>query len=141
MIAGAIAAVLVLIGGVHLLWGLRIWWPMGDEARLVAVAFGAKNATQMPSAAACYGVVALMALGAIWVLMLAGWVVVLPAWLVTVGGVGMGAVFVARGAAAYTAAFARITPQPAFRRMDRRIYGPLCLVLGIGILNLSLSGI
>lgn len=137
MIAGLVIAVLALIGAVHALWGARIWWPMADEARLVTFAVGGEGMVRMPPAAACYGVTALMMLGLVWVMMLAGWVVVLPQPLVTVGGIVMGAVFMARGVAAYVPWFARITPQPEFRRMDRRIYGPLCLALGGAVLILS----
>jgi len=136
MIAVVMVVVLAAIGAVHILWGARIWWPVGDEARLTAIVLGAKGAVRMPSALACYAVALMMALCAIWVMMLAQWIVVLPDWLIQIGGVGMAMMFFIRGAAAYTPAFAQITPQPQFRQMDRRIYGPLCLVLGGAVVTL-----
>ena len=48
-------------------------------------------------------------------------------------------IFLARGVAAFLPAWRRLTPEPAFARMDRKLYGPLCTALGIGYLILTIG--
>ena len=44
------------------------------------------------------------------------------------------AVFLGRGIAPWIPAWRRLTPQQPFARLDRRLYGPLCLLIGAGLL-------
>ncbi|THA64861.1 DUF3995 domain-containing protein [Ensifer adhaerens] len=46
------------------------------------------------------------------------------------------AIFVARGLLAFTTAFHQRHGTEPFVTLDRRIYGPLCLVIGAGYLTL-----
>ena len=50
-------------------------------------------------------------------------------------------VFLARGIAAYIPAWRRLTPEAAFTRNDQRLFGPLCVALGIGYLILTIGEI
>ena len=56
-------------------------------------------------------------------------------WL-SLGGVALGLVFLARGVVGYTAWWAGITPEPNFRLNDRRVYSPLCILLALGFFAL-----
>jgi hypothetical protein len=53
-------------------------------------------------------------------------------------GLALAAVFLARGSVGYTSWWAGKTPEPNFRLNDRRVYTPLCLVLGLGFVALVL---
>lgn len=118
----------------HLLWGLRIWWPIRDEFRLARTVVGASNIRQMPGSSACFNVaLALFGAAALpWLLQdrtaFPGWI----ATLLTLAGIGLALVFLVRGGAGYTRRFAALFPEEPFRSLDQRLYSPLCLVLGAG---------
>jgi hypothetical protein len=104
----------------HLLWAARIWLPTGDEASLARAVVG--RGERMPGPGACLLLAALLGFGAS-----------LPWWdafgLRRAALLSLGVVLLGRGLAAYHSAWARRTPDPAFRRLDRAAYGPLCMVL------------
>ncbi|MNL57600.1 hypothetical protein D3C87_1811750 [compost metagenome] len=54
----------------------------------------------------------------------------------TLIGLPLAAVFLARGIVGYTAWWAAKTPEPNFRLNDTRVYSPLCLFLGLGFVAL-----
>jgi len=51
-------------------------------------------------------------------------------------GLPLAAVFLARGVVGYTPWWAEKTPEPNFRLNDARVYSPLCLFLGLGFIAL-----
>lgn len=117
----------VVIGGLHLLWAMRVWWPIANEGHLARSVAGFPGITRMPPPAACLGVagaafcVALILLSALRAP---------PPPLLGLVLWGAGVVLMLRGAVGFTGIWARLTPEQPFRRLDRRIYSPLCLVLG-----------
>ncbi|SIN79364.1 DUF3995 domain-containing protein [Vannielia litorea] len=122
--------VLVVLAALHLMWALGRWFPLGDERALARAVLGARGVEAMPGAVACALVVVALIFAAAWV-----W---LPVHPVTVLGLAvLTAVFLARGAAAYVAAWRRLVPEEPFATLDRRIYGPLCLGIGAGFLILT----
>ena len=56
----------------------------------------------------------------------------------TLLGLPLAAIFLARGIVGYTAWWAEKTPEPNFRLNDRRVYSPLCLLLGLGFVALTI---
>lgn len=129
MLVAAIAFVpLLAIAIAHFIWSLGGTWPIRDEALLAKTVTGFPDRTRMPPKLASFGVaVAVLAAGII-ALSLAdraagGF------WLNALG-VLAGLVFLARGLAGYTAWFAKRTPEEPFRSLDRKIYSPLCIMLG-----------
>jgi hypothetical protein len=133
-LAVILSVVLLAIAALHLLWGIGFWWPIRDEAGLARAVVGRAGITRMPGAVPCASVgTALM--------VLASWLY-LPQeiWFVRAGtGIAAG-VFVLRGIAAWVPAFQRITPEPAFRRLDTALYGPLCLAIGAGLAVFAIGG-
>lgn len=125
--------ILCLIAALHLAWALRIWVPVRDEIGLARAVVGAKGITQMPNTAACLFVAAalLVIVGALWLREL------LLAQLILWGST---AVFLGRGAIAYTGFWRRITPEEPFRSYDARYYAPLCLIIGVGLLVTLIGG-
>lgn len=136
MVEVAIVCVFVLVGGMHALWGLGIWWPIRDEAKLAKTVVGQLGISRMPRAVLAWAVVGLVALGILWVAMLADWIVVpLPGWFVQLGGVVMAAILLLRGAGSYV--FDKKLKQEAqFRHLNLRFYSPLILALGAGVVGL-----
>lgn len=121
-ITGGVAAVLLFIALLHLLWGLRITWPARDEPTLGGLVAG--RVGPMAPFAACAAVAVALSAAAFIVTM---WRV-RPHIILTLGYWTIVAVFAVRGLAAYTPIFdySRATP---FHRLNQLYYGPLCLLI------------
>jgi len=139
-LAGVVACVLLAIGLIHFLWGLRIFWPLGDEQALARAAVGARGIVAMPPSYQSHLVALAMIIAAADALLLVELPSYLPGWLVLAVGSGCCFVFVARGVAGYVPVWARITPEQPFRMFDKRYYSPLCVALGTGFAVLVISG-
>lgn len=139
----AILLFLVLSGiaGLHAYWAFGGLWPCDDEETLVRTVVGTKHRRVMPPAWLTLVVVALLFAAAILPLsvthVFAGMV---PPAFAYGGLAGLAAVFVARGLLAFTTAFHQRHGTEPFVTLDRRIYGPLCLVIGAGYLALLVLG-
>jgi Protein of unknown function (DUF3995) len=137
VLAFAILAVFAVVALLHLLWALRIWWPIDDEAALARAVVGTKGISRMPGRAITFAVVAVVGLGMIWVLLLAGLIALpLPGWLVTLGGAAMAAILLARGLGSYAAS--RIGWQRDMP-FDRLWFSPLITALGLGVALLTFA--
>ncbi len=137
LIAIALAAALGAIAGLHGYWASGGVWPARDEAALVRMVVGQDWRRRMPGQGLST-TVALCLFGAAGVGLLLRWPGPLPGRLVAVAGFGLTAVFIARGLAGYTPAWHRSHAAEPFARLDRQIYSPLCLALGIGFASLAI---
>ena len=130
LIALALIAVLLTIALLHLAWGLGLPWPGANETARVATVIGIRGQTRMPgllpSAAVATALVAVAGLIVLGVLS------AMP--LARIALLAASAVFLGRGVAPWIPAWRRLTPQQPFARLDRRLYGPLCLLIGAGLL-------
>jgi hypothetical protein len=135
VLLAAVVIVLAVIAILHLAWGLKVRWPVADETRLAATVIGVRGYTHMPPLAPSAAVAAALAA----VIALALWHAAAPGWLPRLGMLGAATVFLARGVAAWTPAWRRLTPQQPFARLDQTIYGPLCLALALGLAVLALG--
>ena len=124
-----LTTILTALTALHLLWAMGFWWPIRDEAQLARAIAGFKGINKMPGAVPS-ALVAVALMAVIWLLL--GW----PhgTWR-SLGLAAAAAVFTLRGLAAYTPAWRRITPEMPFVRLDRRYYGPLCLIIGAGLIT------
>lgn len=134
LIAAFMFVALLAVSVAHLLWSLGQTWPIRTEKLLAQTVVGFRDIQRMPPRPASFAVaVATLAAGII-ALALAdhdG-----GGFALTLLGVPLAAIFLARGAIGYTAWWADKTPEPNFRLNDRRVYAPLCLLLGAGFLAL-----
>jgi uncharacterized membrane protein len=135
IIVALLTAVLMGIALLHLAWGLGVRWPVKDEAALAATVIGFRGQTRMPAFLPCLAVA--IALAAVTTLVF--WQAQSPALLPRTGLLAATAVFLARGVAAYVPAWRRLTPQEPFARLDRTLYGPLCLLLAAGLAVVALG--
>ncbi len=117
--------VLLIVAALHMAWGMGVTWPMATQSELARAVVGTAGITQMPSRMACLSVTLMLLIGVIWL-----W---LPNGLLTQIGLGvMAGVFLLRGIASFIPALQRLAPEEPFATLDRRYYGPLCILLGIG---------
>ena len=126
MIAVVMTLALGLIAALHLLWAVGFWFPIRDEARLARAVVGARGITQMPGAVPC----AVVAMSLVFLISVIHWPeVAARSWLLG----GAGCVFLLRGVASYLPFWRRLVPEHPFARLDQLFYGPLCLMLGVGL--------
>jgi hypothetical protein len=113
-----------------LLWSFGRSWPLRDREMLAGALTGRPGTPKTPPGWLSF----LLA-----VFFLACGVVALAladhdggGTVLTVLGVGLSALFLARGIAGYTPAWARTYSAEPFHTMDRKSYSPLALILGVG---------
>jgi hypothetical protein len=141
LVAAALAIVLWAAAGLHAYWGQGGFWPERDETSLARRVVGAPDIQTMPSPAACYAVAIPLFLAGAWPLAMVGLLpMLLPAELMVLAGWGLALVFLGRGVAAYTEPFRQLFPEEPFATLDRGLYGPLCLFMGLGFLYLLILG-
>lgn len=122
-----ISMILALIAVLHVAWGFGVWIPIRDEAQLVRAVVGARAVDRMPGMIPCLLVAGglLIVLVALWLPQMGAARVVL--WIAA-------PVFFIRGVLAYVPFWRRMTPEEPFNTYDQRLYGPLCIALGLGLL-------
>ena len=128
----ALTAGLLAVALVHLLWALGVWWPLGEERALVRAVVGVAGAERMPGPIPCGLVAAGCALAASVPWWPEGWVRQVALAL------GSGA-FLLRGLMPWMRPWRRVALQEPFARLDRAVYGPLCVLAAAGFLLLFLE--
>jgi hypothetical protein len=127
--------ILLAIAALHLMWAIGWWFPIRDEAALARAVVGTAGITRMPGAVAC----ALVVVALLAVIAILWWP---QGWLRTTGLWGAAAVFLLRGAVAYTPLMDGAAPEEPFRSLNRRWYSPLILLIGAGLAGQAMmSGI
>jgi hypothetical protein len=112
----------------HTAWGLGFSFPFHDRGELADAVIGRST---VPSSRACFTVASLLAVGAALVFNL----VPLPKRCRDVALATMAAVLALRSAAGFsakTSLLSKGSDSERFRRLDRQLYSPLCLLLAIG---------
>lgn len=134
------AAILFALAALHVLWALGSTWPRSDEASLARTVVGTRGITKMPPKYASALVAVLLVISAFWALGLRGQGPVdIPKYIGVLGAGMIAAVFLMRGLVGFLPAMERYTPEQPFLRLNRRIYSPLCLLLGFGFLLLVIA--
>lgn len=125
-------AALLAVAGLHVAWGEGKSWPLTDRdalSRLVlGVEPGAEKGNGVPARTECYAVALALTTAAV---LVGGRPRSLPR-LRRTGVAGVTAVLGVRGVAGVTGQTSLLVPMAtgeAFTSLDRRYYGPLCLVL------------
>jgi hypothetical protein len=134
LIAAFMFIVLLAVSTAHFLWSIGRTWPIRSEKLLAQTVVGFEGIERMPPRLASFAVsVATLAAGVIALALADHDSGGLPLSLV---GMPLAAVFLARGIIGYTSWWATKTPEPNFRLNDTRVYSPLCLFLGLGFVAL-----
>lgn len=134
LIAAFMFIILLAVATAHFLWSIGRTWPIRNEKLLAQTVVGSAGIERMPPRFASFAVsVATLAAG---VLALALADHDSGGIALTLLGLPLAAIFLARGIVGYTAWWAAKTPEPNFRLNDTRVYSPLCLFLGLGFVAL-----
>jgi hypothetical protein len=134
LIAAFMFIALLAVSVAHFLWSIGRTWPIREEKLLAQTVVGFRDIERMPPKLASFAVaVATLAAGVLALALADHTSGGLP---LTLLGLPLAAIFLARGVVGYTAWWAEKTPQPNFRLNDRRVYSPICLFLGAGFLAL-----
>ena len=139
LVAALLFVILGAVALLHAYWACGGRWPGQDARSLANIVIGTDT---LPGARACTIVAALIALTALWPLIIVRLVV--PFWPIGVswliGGL-LALVFIGRGLAGFTPAWRRAHSRAPFASLDRRFYSPLCLAIGICYLLLLTDGL
>jgi hypothetical protein len=122
------AIVLAAVAGLHLLWARGSSFPFSNRDDLAQSVVGSNN---VPSAAACVAVSGALLSAAV---LVAG-TPPLPPMLRRLGVVGVTTTLATRGALGLAGRTDLVSPgslSARFRRLDRRVFSPLCLALAAG---------
>lgn len=133
-ISALIFVALLSVSMAHLTWSFGQTWPIREEKLLAQTVVGTVGVERMPPRWASFAVAVFTLAAGILALSLADHTS--GGWGLTLSGIPVGAIFLARGIVGYTKWWAERTPEPSFRLNDRRVYSPLCLFVGIGFFAL-----
>lgn len=133
LVAALVFVPLLAVAMAHFVWAVGGKWPLRDPARLAATVIGRPGVGSVPKLASL--VVALFVLAAgIVALALADHTS--GGAMLTLFGLLLAALFLARGLVGYTARWRAAFPVEPFATLDRRNYSPLCLFVGAGFVIL-----
>ena len=138
-----LAAALSAIAALHIYWGLGGFWPGIDETSLVDMVIGAPAGTPIPPFWACSIVAACLLIPAAAALIISsGRRQNLPSvlrWMPVAALCISALVFIARGLSTYFSPLVLSAKGTAFFELDRTIFAPICLVLGVGLIFVWLT--
>lgn len=124
-----VSLILLSIAIVHVLWAIGFWWPIRDEEKLVRAVAGAKGGTKMPGAAAS-ATVAMALISLVWWIWYGGQfgtqIHVTVLW-------GAMAIFAVRGIVPWMEFWRKKWPEEPFATLDKKYYGPLCIVIALAL--------
>ena len=115
----------------HGAWGLGASFPFRDSHQLADAVIGRRS---VPPPRACFAVASLLMAGSALVLNL----LPTPRWFRSLALASMASVLLIRSAAGFsanTSVLSKGSDSKRFRRLDRQLYSPLCLLLAIGSLS------
>jgi hypothetical protein len=124
----ATASALVALAGLHALWGRGSSFPFSDRDALADAVVGRRS---VPPPGACFAVAGALTVAAA----LVADVPRLPGGVRRLGVTGVGLVLATRAGLGFAGTTDAVSPgsvSPRFRRLDRRVYSPLCLALAAG---------
>ena len=133
IVASIVFVILLAVSLANLLWAIGIRWPIKDRELLARTVIGRPGVTRVPRLASLVVAVLAMAAG-LFALSLADHDA--GDWWLTVIGLVLAALFLGRGGLGYTEGWRARHPVEPFETNDRRVYSPLCLIVGAGYLIL-----
>lgn len=133
IIASIVFVILLTVALAHLLWAIGSGWPIKDPELLARTVIGRPGITRVPRFASLVIAVLVLAAG-VFSLSLADHDA--GDWWLTLIGLALAALFLGRGALGYTSGWRSQFPLEPFVTNDRRVYSPLCLIVGAGFLIL-----
>jgi len=121
---------LTAIAALHAYWAFGGLWPATTEQGLVAMVIGAPEWSRMPSMLLTMMVAGLIFAAGIIALSAGGVFSLAPKWFIRIGAGVLALVFIGRGLAGYSSAFASPEKTEPFATLNFWYYSPLCLAIG-----------
>lgn len=134
-IASLVFIPLLAVALVHIIWAFGSKWPAGEEQALARTVVGAPNIQRMPPRPLTFLVAVAVFIMGVWALAMSD---PLPNTPLTAGGALFTLIFLARGVATYTPQWRALTPEEPFASFDKKVYGPLCIWIGLGFAFLTI---
>lgn len=136
-----LAIVLGGLGLLHLIWAAGMSFPFPNEQALARSIVGQRGITRLPSrsSVALLGVLLLAAACA--AILMGHYAASLTGlkYVMVPVGLFVSAVFLLRGLVGVLPAFERAAPEQPYLSLNRRLYSPVCLLIGAGFLALTFS--
>lgn len=141
IVGNSLAAALTAGALLYLLWAAGLTFPFANEQALARSVIGRRGITRVPSRRAFLILSVLLLLAAVAAFLMGGFSEAVPRskpFLVPVGLL-LSFVFLGRGIAGVLPAFERAAPEQPYLSLNRRIYSPLCGLVGLGFLFLTFA--
>ncbi len=132
LLAHLVSLILLLLGALHVYWGLGGIWPASSEQSLINMVIGFPGMTEMPSANSTFVVAFLIFLCALIAQSSLISLTPLISWVSRLARFGVGLVFFARGLGGYFFEQFAWDPVEPFATYNRLFYSPLCLAIATG---------
>lgn len=141
LVGYVLAAILAIVSTFHLMWAARIHFPFANEQALARAVVGLRGITRMPPSGASAFVGILLLAAAVAAVCLGPFSERVPESKVFLAPIGLllAGVFLLRGIAGVLPAFERAAPEQPFLTLNRRLYSPLCALIGLGFLFLTIA--
>ncbi len=141
VVGNILGLILAIASLFFLLWSVGLTFPFANEQSLARSIIGRRGITRVPSRAHFAYLAALMMAAAAAAVLLGGFSERIPDSKPYLAPVGLllAFVFLGRGIAGVLPAVERAAPEEPFLTLNRRFYSPLCAVVGIGFLFMTLA--
>lgn len=140
-IGNSLAAALSAAALLYLLWAAGLTFPFANEQTLARSIIGRRGITRVPSRRAFLYMSTLLLAAAFAAFLMGGFSEQVPRAKPFLAPVGLllTLVFLGRGIVGVLPAFERAAPEQPYLSLNRRIYSPLCALVGAGFLFLTLA--
>ncbi|MBI1399320.1 DUF3995 domain-containing protein [Hyphomonas sp.] len=141
IVGNGLALALCAGAALYLLWAAGLTFPFANEQALARSIIGRRGITRVPSRLSFLYICVLLLFAALAAFLMGGFSEQVPRakpYLVPVGLL-LTFVFLGRGIVGVLPAFERAAPEQPYLSLNRRIYSPLCALVGIGFLFLTLA--
>lgn len=136
-----LAIVLGGLGLLHLIWAAGMSFPFPNEQSLARSVVGRRGITRLPSRAsvALLGILLILGASAAMIMGYYATSIVPLKFLLVPVGLCLSAIFLMRSVVGVLPAFERAAPEQPYLSLNRRLYSPLCALIGAGFLALTFS--
>lgn len=136
-----LAIALGCLGLLHMIWAAGGSFPFPNQQSLARSVVGRRGITRLPSRASVALLGVLLFAAAAAAAIMGHFATSVPAMKLALVPVGLflSAVFLLRGVVGILPAFERAAPEQPYLSLNRRLYSPLCALIGFGFLALTFS--
>lgn len=141
LLGTVLAIALGSLGFLHLLWAVGVSFPFSNQQSLARSVVGRRGITRLPSHTSVALLGVLLLCGAAAAIIMGHFHDVFPTlkYLLVPVGLFLSAIFFLRGVVGVLPAFERATPEQPYLTLNRRLYSPLCVLIGLGFLTLTFT--